>query len=64
MGWRQEFQKYQTFGLRDGMQILDVGCGPGFVTAHLLAALPSATVTALDIDADLLGYARMVELVT
>lgn len=64
MGWRQEFQKYQTFGLRDGMQILDVGCCPEFVTAHLLAGPPSATVTALDIDAGLIGYARMVELVT
>lgn len=58
MGWQQEFLKYQRFGLQDGMKILDLGCGPGFVTANLLAALPSATVTALDPDADLLGYAR------
>ncbi len=32
------------------MSILEVGCGPGFITERLLEALPRATVTAVELD--------------
>ncbi len=45
-------------GLQDGMAILEVGSGPGFITERLLDALPHATVTAMDLDPDMCELAR------
>ncbi|WP_250038255.1 class I SAM-dependent methyltransferase [Paractinoplanes maris] len=42
----------------DDPHVLDLACGPGALTQRVLAALPRATVTAVDYDPVLLGVAR------
>lgn len=44
--------------LRPGMSLLDVGCGPGTLTADLAALVAPATVTAVELTADALALAR------
>ncbi|GBQ02661.1 methyltransferase domain-containing protein [Streptomyces spongiicola] len=44
--------------LRPGAEVLDVGCGPGTITADLAALVPGGTVTAVDAVADVLEEAR------
>lgn len=58
MGWEKEFRNLQWFGLQDGMRILEVGCGPGFVTEQLAKRLPNSPITGLDMDRDLLKHAE------
>lgn len=58
MGWDKEYRMLRWWGLADGMKVLEVGSGPGFVTEQLLHNLPNSTITALDIDDTLLQIAR------
>lgn len=44
--------------LRPGAALLDVGCGPGTITADLAALVAPGTVTAVDASADVLVAAR------
>lgn len=44
--------------LRAGLSVLDVGCGPGTITADLAARVAPATVTAVEQTEDALGLAR------
>jgi ubiquinone/menaquinone biosynthesis C-methylase UbiE len=53
-GWDKEARNLGWFGLRDGMSILEVGSGPGFVTEHLLALCPNSHITCVEIDPDLI----------
>ncbi|MEV8311584.1 methyltransferase domain-containing protein [Streptomyces flavidovirens] len=46
--------------LRPGQDILDVGCGPGTITADLAALVGPGRVTAVDAERDVLGRAREV----
>lgn len=48
--WDKELRCLRMFGLRDGMRILECGCGPGHVIEKLLQSLPSSDVTGLEID--------------
>jgi 2-polyprenyl-3-methyl-5-hydroxy-6-metoxy-1,4-benzoquinol methylase len=52
--WEKEVRKLRSFGLRDGMLILEVGSGPGFITEQLLRMLPHSSVTGVEIDASLI----------
>jgi SAM-dependent methyltransferase len=45
-------------GVRDGQQALDVGCGPGALTAELVARLGPAGVAAVDPSAPFVAAAR------
>jgi ubiquinone/menaquinone biosynthesis C-methylase UbiE len=56
--WDKESRNLTWFGLRDGMSILEVGSGPGFVTEQLLALCPNSHVTCVEIDPDLTGPAE------
>lgn len=56
--WEKESRNLTWFGLRDGMSILDLGCGPGHFTERLAAAFPSASITALDSDPRMLQAAQ------
>ena len=56
--WSNELKHYVEFGLRDGMSIVELGCGPGFSTEKLLDRFPSIGITALDVDPMLLDVAR------
>lgn len=40
----------RTFGLRDGMQVLEIGCGVGTQTFLLAEAIPNGTLLANDIS--------------
>src|SRR3954451_23481845 len=44
--------------LRPGLSILDVGCGPGTITAGLAAAVAPGPVTALEVSDGVLDLAR------
>lgn len=56
--WKKELRNLVRFGLRDGMSVLDVGCGPGFITDNLLRSFPEIRVTAVDMDDTLAKKAR------
>jgi len=58
MGWEKEYRTLKFYGLKDGMKVLEVGSGPGFVTERLLDKLPKSQITALDIDDNLLEKAK------
>ncbi|MEK8129441.1 methyltransferase domain-containing protein [Paenibacillus filicis] len=58
MGWDKEHRTLRSFGLKDGMKVLEAGSGPGFITEQLVKGLPNGSVTALEIDEVLLGKAR------
>ena len=56
--WRKEAQTLADLGVRDGLSILDMGCGPGHFTARLAERLPQARIAALDNDPVMLDAAR------
>src|SRR5438045_9724778 len=53
-GWDKESRNLSWFGLTDGMSILEVGSGPGFITEQLLALYPNSHITCVEIDPDLI----------
>ena len=48
--WEAEVETLKRLGLQDGMHVLELGSGPGFITEQLLAIFPKGSVTALDRD--------------
>jgi ubiquinone/menaquinone biosynthesis C-methylase UbiE len=58
LSWAREATELARLGLRDGMAILEVGSGPGFITEKLLVALPRCTVTAVELDPTMCAVAR------
>jgi len=58
MGWEKEFRNLQWYGLEDGMKVLEVACGPGFMTEKLVEHLPNSQITAVDIDQGLIDHAK------
>jgi ubiquinone/menaquinone biosynthesis C-methylase UbiE len=50
ISWEKEARTLGWFGLRDGMSLLELGSGPGFVTEQLLALLPTSPITAIEIN--------------
>lgn len=56
--WDRELAAMLRCGLRDGMRILECGCGPGHVTEKLLSALPNSDVTGIDVDPLLVEKSR------
>ncbi len=55
----QNSAAYLLPSLRPDMNILDVGCGPGTITADFAALVYQGHVVALDITEDVVGHARM-----
>ncbi|HEY4688011.1 MAG TPA: methyltransferase domain-containing protein [Anaerolineae bacterium] len=58
LGWEKEARTLSGFGLRDGVSMLELGSGPGFITEQLLELLPHSTVTCLEIDPSLIKQAE------
>lgn len=58
MGWDKEFRNLKWYGLEDGMNVLELGSGPGFFTGKLVSNLPRSSITALEIDDVLLDKAK------
>ncbi|MCM2580195.1 methyltransferase domain-containing protein [Streptomyces meridianus] len=52
--------EYLLGELRPGMSVLDVGCGPGTITADLAALVAPGTVTAVDSEPTVVEQARAV----
>jgi ubiquinone/menaquinone biosynthesis C-methylase UbiE len=50
MAWPQEARILTSFGLQDGMSVLEPGSGPGFITEALLDLLPHSTITSLELE--------------
>ncbi len=48
--FEKEFKIYQEIGLKDGMKIIECGCGPGFLLLRILERLPQCQVTGLEND--------------
>ncbi|MEH1016004.1 methyltransferase domain-containing protein [Micromonospora sp. CPCC 206060] len=59
-GWRtaENSAAYLLPHLAPGMSLLDVGCGPGTITADLAARIAPGRVTAVDTSADVLTRAQ------
>ncbi|MFV0132746.1 class I SAM-dependent methyltransferase [Streptomyces sp. HMX87] len=49
---------YLLGSLRPGMRVLDIGCGPGTITADLAALVPDGHVTGVDRAPEILEQAR------
>ena len=58
VAWEKEARLLAWFGLQDGMSVLELGSGPGFVTEQLLALLPSSRITALEVALVMIEKAR------
>jgi ubiquinone/menaquinone biosynthesis C-methylase UbiE len=56
--WESESKRYIEFGLQDGLSIVELGSGPGFLTEKLVATFPQLKVTAVEIDPFLVAYAK------
>lgn len=58
LGFEKEVNMLWLHGLRDGMKIVEVGSGPGFVTELLLERFPDLKITCVEFDSKLLNYAK------
>jgi ubiquinone/menaquinone biosynthesis C-methylase UbiE len=58
LGWGKEAAVLEGYGFRDGMSILELGSGPGFVTRLLLDHFPQAQVTCVEVDETLIEDAK------
>jgi ubiquinone/menaquinone biosynthesis C-methylase UbiE len=59
LSWEKEARTLYWYGLQDGMSVLELGSGPGFVTEQLLISLPDSRITALEIDPALIRSAKL-----
>jgi ubiquinone/menaquinone biosynthesis C-methylase UbiE len=58
LGWEKEARTLSWFGLQDGMSLLELGSGPGFITKQLVNLLPNSPITCLEIDTSLIQQAE------
>lgn len=56
--WDRESRTLSWFGLNDGMSVLELGSGPGFVTEQLVTLVPTSPITCVEIDRTLLEKAK------
>jgi SAM-dependent methyltransferase len=55
--WPREAQVLRRQGLATDARVLEVGCGPGFVTERLLALVPDGSVVGIDNDPEMVALA-------
>src|SRR5690625_634733 len=56
LSWEQEEEKLSYYGLKDGMQVLEVGSGPGIITEKLLTKYKKSHITAIEINEDFIKH--------
>jgi ubiquinone/menaquinone biosynthesis C-methylase UbiE/acyl carrier protein len=56
--WEQERSLYERLGLRNGMRLLDCGCGPGYVLEKLHGLYPAIQCTGIEVDEQLVAVAK------
>ncbi|MFP5261890.1 MAG: class I SAM-dependent methyltransferase [Blastocatellia bacterium] len=54
----KEGRNLLAFGLRDGMSVLEVGSGPGFVTEWVSKLIPNGSITCVELDPVMIKYAE------
>jgi ubiquinone/menaquinone biosynthesis C-methylase UbiE len=54
----KEARNLIAFGLRDGMSVLEVGSGPGFVTEWVSRLIPNGSITCVELDPVMIKYAE------
>ncbi|QYZ78873.1 methyltransferase domain-containing protein [Methanofollis formosanus] len=59
--FQEEYRRplLSAMGLKDGIRILDVGCGPGLLVHRLGTLLKQSNIFGIDHDADFIAFARM-----
>ena len=55
---QKELNILHQFGLKDGMSVLELGSGPGFVSEWLSGAVPNGSLTCLELDPALIEYSE------
>jgi ubiquinone/menaquinone biosynthesis C-methylase UbiE len=56
--WPQELAFYRRCGLKDGMRVLDCGCGPVYMLEKLREPFPSMEYVGIELAESLVSYAR------
>lgn len=58
--FRDEYKEpyLKALGLKDGMDILEIGCGPGLLTHKIAEWLPESNITGLDRDENFIRYSK------
>src|SRR6266850_1708667 len=56
--WNQELALYQRLGVRDGMRLLDCGCGSGYLLKKLQEEFPGIECTGIEIEETLVALAK------
>lgn len=56
--WKEELFQHKKAGVKDGMTILEVGSGPGFLTERLAREFPHSTIICVERDPRLIQFAR------
>ncbi len=57
-GWDKEARMLSWFGLEDGMSVLELGSGPGFITHQLIDLVPNSLITCVELDPTLINQAK------
>ena len=56
--WNKEARNLSWFGVEDGMSVVELGSGGGFMTEKLLNLLPNSSITIVDISPVMLERSR------
>jgi ubiquinone/menaquinone biosynthesis C-methylase UbiE/acyl carrier protein len=56
--YKKEFDLYKEIGLKDGMNLIECGSGPGFHIGNIVRDLPHCKATALEIDPFLVEHLK------
>jgi ubiquinone/menaquinone biosynthesis C-methylase UbiE len=54
--WEKEIKCYEEYGLCDGMEVVEFGSGPGFLSEKLMERYPNIKLTMIEIDPFLVDY--------
>lgn len=59
--FRQEYKEalLKATGIEDGMNVLEIGCGPGLLCHRLAGWMPNSSVTGVDRDENFISYAKL-----
>src|SRR5690349_11955728 len=56
--WNQELPLYRRLGMRDGMNLLDCGCGSGYLLKKVQEVFPGMQCTGIEIEESLVALAK------
>lgn len=56
--FEKEYDIFKLLGVQDGMSILEVGSGPGYISELLIEAFPNSELTCVEVNDDLVSIAK------